>query len=91
MLVSFGQSSGPVEAFDILLLSSKGSLYVTRPTLANHIGADELARSTSDLFSWIKAGKLKLRIDKTYKLADAAKAHADLEGRKSTGTLILEI
>jgi NADPH2:quinone reductase len=91
MMVSFGQSSGPVEAFDILLLSAKGSLYVTRPTLANHIGADELSRSTSDLFAWIKKGKLKLRIDKKYKLADAAQAHKDLEGRKSTGKLILEV
>ncbi|MBV8845875.1 MAG: quinone oxidoreductase [Bryobacterales bacterium] len=91
MMVSFGQSSGPVEAFDILLLSSKGSLYVTRPTLANHVGADELARSTSDLFSWIKAGKLKLLIGRTYKLADAAQAHKDLEGRKSTGKLVLEL
>jgi hypothetical protein len=51
-----------VEAFDILLLSSKGSLYVTRPTLRNHIGADELARSTADLFAWIKAGKLILEM-----------------------------
>ncbi|HEY7333934.1 MAG TPA: quinone oxidoreductase [Bryobacteraceae bacterium] len=90
MMVCFGQSSGPVEAFDLLLLI-KGSLYVTRPTLANHIGPDELSRSTRDLFQWIKEGKLKLKIDKRYKLADAAEAHRDLEGRKSTGKLILEI
>lgn len=91
MMVSFGQSSGPVEKFDILLLSGKGSLYVTRPTLANHIGAEELSRSTGELFKWIAEGKLKLRIDHVYKLADAAQAHKDLEGRKTSGKLILEI
>ncbi len=90
-MVSFGQSSGPVQAFDILLLSAKGSLYVTRPTLANHIGAEELAGSTGDIFAWMKAGKLKLRVEHLYKLADAARAHEDLEGRKTTGKLILEI
>lgn len=90
-MVSFGQSSGPVQAFDILLLSAKGSLYVTRPTLANHIGAEAIAKSTSDIFSWIKAGKLKLRVEHHYKLADAARAHQDLEGRKTTGKLVLEI
>lgn len=90
-MVSFGQSSGPVRAFDILLLSAKGSLYVTRPTLANHIGAEALASSTGDIFAWMKAGKLKLRTGNRYKLADAARAHEDLEGRKTTGKLILDI
>jgi NADPH:quinone reductase len=90
-MVSFGQSSGPVQAFDILLLSAKGSLYVTRPTLANHIGAEELAKSTSDIFAWMKAGKLKLRIEHRYRLADAARAQEDLEGRKTSGKLILEM
>lgn len=91
LMASFGQSSGPVAPFDILLLSSKGSLYVTRPTLGNHIGAEEIARSTSDIFSWIAEGKLKLRIDHVYKLTEAAQAHRDLEGRKTTGKLILEV
>lgn len=90
-MVSFGQSSGPVQAFDILLLSSKGSLYVTRPTLANHIGSQELAQSTGDIFRWIGEGKLKLRIEHAYQLPDAAQAHRDLEGRKTTGKLILEV
>ena len=90
-LALFGQSSGPVQAFDILLLSSKGSLFVTRPTLANHISAAEIERSTCDIFEWIVEGKLKLRADHQYKLSDAAQAHLDLEGRRTTGKLILEI
>ena len=91
LMASFGQSSGPVAPFDILLLSSKGSLYVTRPTLGNHIGAKEIAKSTSDIFGWIAEGKLRLRIDHVYKLTEAAQAHRDLEGRKTTGKLILEV
>ena len=91
MMVCFGQSSGPVTAFDLLLLLTKGSLYVTRPTLGNHMGAEEVARSTADLFNWIASGKLKLRIDKEYPLAEAAQAQRDLEGRKTTGKLILVV
>jgi NADPH2:quinone reductase len=91
MMVSFGQSSGAVTAFDILLLSSKGSLYVTRPTLASHTGEAAIARSTSDIFRWIAEGKLKLRVEHAYPLAEAAKAHQDLEGRKTTGKLILTV
>jgi NADPH2:quinone reductase len=91
MMVSFGQSSGPVVAFDILLLMAKGSLYVTRPTLANHSSEAAIARSTADLFNWIAEGKLKLRIDTVYKLSDAAQAQLDLEGRRSSGKLLLEI
>ena len=91
LMVSFGNSSGPVTAFDILLLMTKGSLYVTRPTLGNHIGAAEMAQSTGDIFRWMEEGKLKLRIGHVYKLSEAAQAHRDLEGRKTTGKLILEI
>ena len=91
MMVSFGQSSGPVEPITTLLLMNKGSLYVTRPTLGNHVGPEALARSTSDLFRWMKEGKLKLRIDKAYPLADASQAQRDLEGRKSRGKLLLEV
>jgi NADPH:quinone reductase len=90
-LVSFGQSSGPAAPLDILMLSAKGSLYVTRPTLANHIGAAEIAQSTGDIFEWIVEGKLKLRAEHQYKLSDAAQAHLDLEGRRTTGKLILEV
>jgi NADPH2:quinone reductase len=91
MMVSFGQSSGAVAPLDILLLSSKGSLYVTRPTLGSHIGEAAIARSTADIFRWIAEGKLKLRVEHTYPLAEAARAHQDLEGRKTTGKLILTI
>ncbi len=90
-MVSFGQASGAIAPFDILMLSSKGSLFVTRPTLANHIGAAEIAQSTGDIFEWIVEGKLKLRVEHHYKLADAAQAHLDLEGRRTTGKLILEV
>jgi NADPH2:quinone reductase len=91
MMVSFGQSSGAVAPFDILLLSSKGSLFVTRPTLGTHTSAAAIASSTADIFRWIAEDKLNLRIDTVYKLSDAAQAHMDLEGRKSSGKLLLEI
>jgi len=90
MMVSFGQSSGPVEAFDVLLLM-KGSFYITRPTLAHHVGTDEMEGSTRDIFQWIKDGRLKLKIGGRYKLADAAQAQRDLEGRRSSGKLVLEV
>jgi NADPH2:quinone reductase len=90
MMVTFGQSSGPIGPVDPLLLSSKGSLFLTRPTLANHVSPEELAWRTGDLFKWIAEGKLQLRIDKEYPLADARQAQADLEARKSTGKLILK-
>ncbi len=91
MMVCFGQSSGPVAPLDILTLSAKGSLYVTRPTLASHVGAAAIAQSTGDIFSWIAADKLKLRVEHVYKLSEAAQAHLDLEGRRTTGKLILEV
>jgi len=90
MMVLFGGSSGPVPPFDLIQLSTKGSLYVTRPTLAHYIAAtEELRTRSSDLFRMIAEGKLKLRIEHTYPLVDAAKAHRDLEGRKTTGKLLL--
>jgi NADPH2:quinone reductase len=91
MMVSFGQSSGPVAPLDILTLSSKGSLYVTRPTLANHIDAAAIAQSTGDIFRWIEQGRLKLRVDHVYKLSEAARAHEELEGRRTTGKLVLDV
>jgi NADPH2:quinone reductase len=90
MMVTFGQSSGPIGPVDPLLLSSKGSLFLTRPTLASHVGPEELAWRSGDLFKWIAAGTLHLRIDKEYPLADAKEAHRYLEGRKTTGKLILK-
>jgi NADPH2:quinone reductase len=89
-LALFGQSSGPVPPFDLGKLAAKGSLFVTRPTLL-HFMSDrgELLGRAADLFNWIASGKLKLRIDKTFPLAEAAEAHRQLEGRKTTGKVIL--
>jgi len=91
MMVSFGQASGPVAPFDVLTLSAKGSLYLTRQTLANHISPAEIAQSTGDIFEWIVEHTLKLRVEHVYKLSEAAQAHLDLEGRRTTGKLILHI
>jgi NADPH2:quinone reductase len=90
MMVLFGGSSGAVPPFDLVALSQKGSLYVTRPTLANYIATrEELVARSGAVFGMITAGKLKLRIEHTYPLADASRAHRDLEGRKTTGKLLL--
>ena len=91
MMVSFGQSSGPVGQIDPLILSQKGSLFLTRPSLAHHIQErSELEWRASDLFQWLSSGKLKLQIHKVYGLAEAAQAHRDLEGRKTAGKLLLK-
>ena len=89
-MVLFGGSSGAVPPFDLVQLSQKGSLFVTRPTLGHYTASrEELVSRSSDVFGMIAAGKLKLRIEHTYKLADAQQAHRDLEGRKTTGKLLL--
>src|SRR5689334_455528 len=89
-LVLFGGSSGAVPPFDLIKLSQKGSLYITRPTLLNYMMTrEELEWRAHDVLSWIAAGELKLRIHKAYPLAEAAQAHRDLEGRKTTGKLLL--
>jgi NADPH2:quinone reductase len=90
MMVLFGGSSGAVPPFDLITLAHKGSLYVTRPSLANYIATrEELVVRSSAVFDMITAGKLKLRIEHTYPLAEAQRAHRDLEGRKTTGKLLL--
>jgi NADPH:quinone reductase len=89
-LVLFGASSGNVPPFDLNKLAQKGSLFVTRPTLANHIAShEELLQRATDVFTMIASGKLKLRIEHLYPLAEAPQAHRDLEGRKTTGKLLL--
>ena len=89
-LVLFGNSSGPVPPFDLGRLAAKGSLFVTRPTLIHYASnREELLQRSGDLFKWIADGKLKLRIDKTFALKDAAEAHRQLEGRKTTGKVLL--
>jgi NADPH2:quinone reductase len=90
MLALFGQSSGPVAAFDPALLAQKGSLFLTRPSLAQYAARrEEILWRAGDLFTWIKSGELKLRIEKTFPLAEAAEAHRQLEGRKTTGKVLL--
>jgi NADPH2:quinone reductase len=89
-MVLFGGASGPVPPVDPVRLMQKGSLCLARPSLMHHIATrDELEQRAGDVLGWIAAGKLKLRIEHTYKLADAQQAHRDLEGRKTTGKLLL--
>ena len=90
LVVSFGNASGPVAPVNLGILSTKGSLYVTRPTLATHIAARaDLVKRSTDLFNAVKSGKVKIETTARYKLADAAQAHRDLEGRKTTGSVVL--
>jgi len=90
MMVLFGGSSGPVPPFDLMVLAQKGSLYVTRPTLGHYIATrEELLARSGAVFGMIAAGKLKLRMEHTYPLAQAPQAHRDLESRKTTGKLLL--
>lgn len=90
VLALFGQASGPVPPFDPNILNGKGSLFLTRPSLAHYLlSREELLWRATDVLGWIAAGKLKLRIERTYPLAEAAAAHRDLEGRKTAGKLLL--
>src|ERR1700757_1820585 len=89
-MVLFGGSSGPVPPFDLIQLSQKGSLYVTRPTWTHYVATREDLEMRADaVFSMIAKGKLKLRIAHTYHLEDATQAHRDLEARRTTGKLLL--
>ncbi len=90
MMVLFGGSSGAAPAFDPILLTQKGSLFLTRPMLNHYIVTrEELMARAEAVFGMIATKRLKLRIEHIYKLADAAQAHRDLEGRKTTGKLLL--
>jgi len=90
MMVLYGGSSGPVPPFDLIQLSAKGSLFITRPKLGDYvITRDELLSRAEAVLGMIAAGKLKLRVEHVYKLEDAQQAHRDLEGRKTTGKLLL--
>lgn len=91
MLALFGGSSGAVPLFDPIQLSTKGSLFLTRPTLAHYIAThEELEWRAGEVLKWAADGELKLRTEHVYALEDAAKAHADLEDRKTTGKILLE-
>ena len=90
LMVLFGQSSGVVPPIDPGLLAKSGSLFLTRPTLVNYIaGNEELRQRAKDLFEWVASGKLTLRIEHEYPLKDATAAHQALEGRKTTGKVLL--
>ena len=88
--VLFGGASGQVEPFDLQLLNAKGSLFTTRPSLGAYIQTrEELLGRTHEMFGWINSGKLTVRIDQSFALADAAKAHAYIEGRETKGKVLL--
>ena len=90
LMVSFGNASGPVGPTDLGILAAKGSLYVTRPTLMSYVGKrDELVAAAKELFDLVLAGKVKIAPRQSYALKDAAQAHRDLEGRKTTGSTVL--
>jgi NADPH2:quinone reductase len=90
MMVLYGGSSGAAPAIDPIMLTQKGSLYLTRPSLGNYIATrEDLVARSNAVFGMITSGKLKLRIEHTYPLSEAQQAHRDLEGRKTTGKLLL--
>jgi NADPH2:quinone reductase len=92
MMVLFGQSSGPVPPFDLGVLSAKGSLFLTRPTLQDYNKKrEDLVASAQDLFEAVTSGKVKITINQTYPLREAAQAHRDLEARKTTGSTIFTV
>ena len=91
LLALFGASSGPVPPFDLIQLSGKGSLFITRPTLWHHVATRaELEWRADDVLGWAASGELKLRTEYVYPLAEAAQAQTDLEDRKTTGKILLE-
>lgn len=92
LLVSFGNASGPVRGVDLGILAAKGSLYVTRPTLMTYNATrEELEKSAGDVMALVASGAIKVSINQRYPLEEAAKAHADLEARKTTGSTILTV
>jgi len=92
MMVLFGQSSGPVDPIDPQVLNRKGSLYLTRPTLAHYIATrDELLWRANDLFEWIESGELSVRIGAEFALDQVAAAHDALEGRQTTGKVVIRV
>jgi NADPH2:quinone reductase len=91
LMALFGASSGPVPPFDLIQLNSKGSLYVTRPTLWHYIATrQELEHRAGEVLNWVASGDLKLRMEHTYALGEAAQAQIDLESRRTTGKILLQ-
>jgi NADPH2:quinone reductase len=92
LLAVFGNGSGPVDSFDLNVLAGKGSLYVTRPTLMTYTAErSDLEASAKELFDVVKSKKVKIEVNQTYALRDAAQAHRDLEGRKTTGSTVFTL
>ena len=90
LMALFGQASGPVPPLDLQVLNARGSLFVTRPSLNHHIaGREELQERAGEVLGWILDGKLKLRLEHQFPLAEAAEAHRALEGRRTTGKILL--
>jgi len=90
MMVSFGNASGPVPAFEPSILSAKGSLFLTRPSLIHYTAKrEDLVASAEDLFEVVGSGAVKIEVNQTYPLAETAQAHRDLEARKTTGSTIM--
>jgi len=90
MFVSFGSASGPVDAFNINILQTKGSLFATRPTLNTYVAKrEDLVETANDLFDVVASGAVKIPVNQKYPLKDAQKAHRDLESRGTTGSTIL--
>jgi NADPH:quinone reductase len=90
LMALYGAASGPVDVFDLQVLNAKGSLFVTRPSLNHHIASrEELTQRAGDVLGWIRDGKVKLRVDQALPLERAADAHRALEGRKTTGKVLL--
>jgi NADPH:quinone reductase-like Zn-dependent oxidoreductase len=90
LMVSFGNASGKVPPFDIGILSQKGSLYLSRPTLANYMATHaDLGATAHEVFDVIRSGKVKVEIRHTYPLAEAVQVHRDLEGRKTVGSIVM--
>ncbi len=92
MMVSFGQASGPIEPLELGILAAKGSLFLTRPSLMGYTAERrDLLAHAQDLFQVVEKGAVQIKIHQTYPLAEAARAHQDLEGRKTTGSTVLTI
>lgn len=92
LMASFGQSSGAIGPVDIGILSAKGSLYLTRPTLNSYTATrEDLLDAARELFSVVETGAVKIAVNQSYALRDAAQAHRDLEGRRTTGQTVLTV
>lgn len=91
-MVSYGNATGPVSDVNLGILAQKGSVYVTRPTLMTYTAKrEDLEQSANDVIKLVSDGTLKVQINQTYPLAEAAQAHRDLEGRKTTGSTVLTV